>query len=137
MSQTVDGKRIVAVGVQVLVKFGRACAGGLMLSLILAGCRQSSHSTSGDAVPPQAGPAADPPLVEPHRYWRAGDLAAAIRNEGYACERVRSHRQLERNGKLINAYKVDCLEYSYQLTLTNGGGEIKRWNDRKAGVREP
>lgn len=64
-------------------------------------------------------------FAEPPRYVRLSDLAADIREAGHACESVRSY-ELERRMNGVSVYKVDCLEYSYQLTVMNGTGQIGR-----------
>jgi hypothetical protein len=66
-------------------------------------------------------------LMEPHRYIRLGDLASALRKAGHACETVRSYNQLDQNLEGTAVYKVDCLEYSYRLTVKNGRGRVDRW----------
>ncbi len=86
------------------------------LILMLAACDRPGPTTDIDPVPPQAvqrGTA----LVEPHRYLRLSDLAGAIRNAGHACEAVRTYNQIEQNDKGSAVYKIDCLEYSYRLTI--------------------
>ncbi len=67
-----------------------------------------------------------PSLMEPHRYLRLNDLAAAIRQARYPCEKVRTYSSVEQNGGPTSVYKVDCLEYSYRLTVTNGRSRIER-----------
>jgi hypothetical protein len=107
----------------------------LTLILGLAACDRFSPSTDIDPVPPQAvqpsataaGPEESASLVEPHRYLRLNDLAAAIRNAGHSCEAVRTYNQIEQNDKGSAVYKIDCLEYSYQLTVSNGRSRIERW----------
>jgi hypothetical protein len=66
-------------------------------------------------------------LVEPLQNVSLSELAAAVRNAGYGCETVRIFDQLELNGKRLDIHKVDCLEYSYQVTFGNGESQIKRW----------
>ena len=65
-------------------------------------------------------------FAEPPRYVRLSDLAADIREAGHACESVRSYAELERRANGVSVYKVDCLEYSYELTVKNGTGRIRR-----------
>jgi hypothetical protein len=65
-------------------------------------------------------------FAEPPRYVRLSDLAADIREAGHACESVRSYAELGQRGKGVSVYKVDCLEYSYELTVTDGTGQIRR-----------
>ena len=66
-------------------------------------------------------------LVEPLQNVSLSELAAAVRNAGYGCETVRIFDQLELNGKRLDIHKVDCLEYSYQVTFGDGESQIKRW----------
>ena len=65
-------------------------------------------------------------LVEPHRYLRLGDLASAIRNAGHSCEVIRGYKQIKQIDNRSVVYNVDCLEYSYRLTIENGKGRIER-----------
>ncbi len=91
-------------------------------------------TTDIDPVPPQAvqrsgtagGAEKTPSLVEPHRYLQLSELAGAIRNAGHGCEAVRTCNQIERNDKGSAVYKIDCLEYSYRLTIKNGQSRIER-----------
>ena len=66
-------------------------------------------------------------LVEPLRNVSLSELAAAVREAGYGCETIRLFDQLELGGKRLDVYKVDCLEYSYQVTFGNGESHVKRW----------
>jgi len=66
-------------------------------------------------------------LVEPLRNVSLSELAAAVRDAGYGCETVRIFDQLELGGKRLDIHKVDCLEYSYQITFGNGESHVKRW----------
>jgi hypothetical protein len=72
-------------------------------------------------------------LVEPLRNVSPTELAAAIREAGYGCETVRLFDQLELDGTRLDVHKVDCLEYSYQVTFRNGGSHIKRWTGMIGG----
>jgi hypothetical protein len=65
-------------------------------------------------------------FAEPPRYVRLSDLAADIREAGHGCESVRSYAELERRANGVSVYKVDCLEYSYELTVIDGTGRIRR-----------
>jgi hypothetical protein len=73
----------------------------------------------------EGGERQSPPLLEPHRYLRLSDLAAAIRQAGHSCQKVRSYKSVQ-NGE-GTVYKIDCLAYSYRLTVTNGQSDIERW----------
>jgi hypothetical protein len=66
-------------------------------------------------------------LVEPLRNVSLSELAAAVRKAGYGCETIRIFDQLELDGKRLDVHKVDCLEYSYQVTFGNGESHVKRW----------
>jgi hypothetical protein len=109
--------------------------GSVLTLLMLSACdRASPGSNSGlvpvDAVqrPPTAAAVEETAtIVEPHRYLRLSDLALALRKAGYSCEAVQTYRQLQQNGRPGSAYKVDCLEYSYKLTIINGRSGIERW----------
>jgi len=104
------------------------------LILMLAACDRPGPTTDIAPVPPQAvqrsgtagGAEETPSLVEPHRYLRLSDLAGAMRNAGHACEAVRTYNQIEQNDKGSAVYKIDCLEYSYRLTINNGQSRIER-----------
>lgn len=99
----------------------------LALILMLAACGKPSPTTDIDEVPPQAVQRSGTSLVEPHRYLRLTDLAAAIRKAGYPCEVVRTYRQVEQKSEGSAVYKIDCLEYSFRLTIINGQSRIERW----------
>lgn len=104
------------------------------LILMLAACDRPGPTTNIDPVPAQvvqrSGTAGEadvtPSLVEPHLYLHLSDLAGAIRNAGHACEAVRTYNQIEQNDKGGAVYKIDCLEYSYRLTINNGQSRIER-----------
>ena len=49
-----------------------------------------------------------------------------MRNAGHACEAVRTYNQIEQNDKGSAVYKIDCLAYSYRLTINNGQSRIER-----------
>jgi len=66
-------------------------------------------------------------LVEPLRNVSLSELAAAVREAGYGCETIRIFDQLELDGKRLDIHKVDCLEYSYQVTFGNGKSQVTRW----------
>ncbi len=66
-------------------------------------------------------------LVEPLRSVSLSKLAAVVRKAGYGCETIRIFDQLELDGKRLDIYKVDCLEYSYQLRLRNGESHVEHW----------
>jgi len=73
-------------------------------------------------------------LVEPLRNVSLSELAAAVREAGYGCETIRILEQLELDGKRLDIYKVDCLEYSYQVTFGNGESHVKRWTGMITGT---
>ena len=66
-------------------------------------------------------------LVEPLQNVSLSGLAAAVRDAGYGCETIRIFDQLQLEGKRLDIHKVDCLEYSYQVTFGNGEIHVKRW----------
>ena len=72
-------------------------------------------------------------LVEPLRNVSLSELAAAVREAGYGCETIRIFDQLQLDGIRLDIHKVDCLEYSYQVTFGNGGSQVKRWTGMIAG----
>ncbi len=96
------------------------------LILVLAACDRSGSTNNIDPVPSNALQPGDAHLVDPHRYLRPSELASAIRRSGHACEVVRAYKQIEQNGKGSAVYKIDCLEYSYRLTINNGQSRIER-----------
>ena len=73
-------------------------------------------------------------LVEPLRNVSLSELAAAVRKAGYGCETIRIFDQLELDGKRLDIHKVDCLEYSYQVTFGNGESHVKRWTGVITGM---
>lgn len=106
----------------------------LAASLVLIACGKSPPDDLDDSVRPEhvqenfvtgkvEGAAS---FAEPPRYLRLNDLAADIREAGHGCESIRTYAALERPAKGTGVYKVDCLEYSYELTITNGRGQIRR-----------
>ena len=104
------------------------------LILMLTACDRPGPTTDIDPVPPQAvqrsgtagGAEETPSLVEPHRYLRLSDLAGEVRKSGHPCEVVRTYKQIEQNDEGSAVYKIDCLEYSYRLTIHNGQSRIER-----------
>ena len=102
---------------------------------MLTACDQPSPGGNSGSVPADAvqrlpvptGVEESATVVEPDRYVRLTDLALALRKAGYACEAVRTYKQLQQNGSGSAVYKVDCLEYSYKLTIINGRSRIERW----------
>ena len=106
----------------------------LALILILAACDRPGQTTDSDQAPPQAMQESANAVVEPHRYMRLSDLAGAIRKAGHPCEVVRAYKLIEQNDKGSEVYKVDCLEYSFRLTIINGQSRIEPLTDN--GIRE-
>lgn len=102
----------------------------LALILMSAGCDSSGPANDIDQVPPQAVQRSASGLVEPHRYLRLSDLADAIRKAGHPCEVVKTYKLIEQTDKGGAVYKIDCLEYSFRLTLINGQSRIERLNAR-------
>ena len=104
----------------------------LALIPMLAGCDGSGPAADVDRESAQAMQPDSANLVEPHRYMRLGDLADAIRASGHGCEAIRTYKLIERKGDGTAVYKIDCLEYSFRLTLINGQSRVERWNSREA-----
>ncbi len=110
--------------------------------MALVACDKPSRSAEIDPVPPNAVQPSvtvvgeEVSLKEPHRYVQLSNLAAAIRNEGYACEDVRTYKQIEPIGKETAAYRIDCLEYSYRLTVSHGRSHVERINAHTLGSDE-
>ena len=98
--------------------------------LFLAACDRARSTSNIDQVPTgavlQSATAAEA-MVEPQRYLRRSDLASAIRNAGHSCEVVTTYKQIEQKVKERTAYRIDCLEYSYRLTIKNGKSRIQRY----------
>lgn len=116
------------------------CSAIVLFSVALAACDAPSGTSVKPAVYPtgmqgrpitvQTSPGGEKRramLVEPLRNVSLSELAAAVRNAGYGCETVRIFDQLELNGKRLDIYKVDCLEYSYQVTFGDGKSHVERW----------
>ncbi len=70
-------------------------------------------------------------MIEPQRYFRLTDLAAAIRKAGHPCEVVRSYKKIAQSVEGGSVYKVDCLEYSFRLTMLNGQSQLERFTVRE------
>jgi len=104
----------------------------LALILVLAGCDRPGPTTDVDWGSPQALQPNANNLVEPHRYMRLSDLADAIRASGHGCEVIRAYKLIERKDDRSVVYKIDCLEYSFRLTIINGQSRIERWSSREA-----
>lgn len=104
----------------------------LTLCFVCASCDRPSPALDGDPVAPQTLQPNANELVEPHRYVRLGDLAGAIRTSGHGCEAVRTYKLIEQKDEENSVYKIDCLEYSFRLTISNGQGKIERWDSRDA-----
>ena len=98
----------------------------LALILMLAACDRPGPTNDPDPAPPQSVQESAGALVEPQRYLRLSDLAGALRKAGRPCEVVRAYEQIERKDKGSAVYKVDCLEYSYRLTIDDGHSRIER-----------
>ncbi len=101
----------------------------LALVLILTGCGRPEPSSNVDPVPPQAVQRTVTALVDPHRYLRLTDLAAAIRKQGQPCEVVKTYKKIAQSDQGGSVYKVDCLEYSFRLTMLNGQSRLERFSD--------
>lgn len=106
----------------------------LALIPVLAGCDRPGPTAnvgreSAQAMQPDAAN-----LVEPHRYMRLSDLADAIRAAGHGCEAIRTYKLIERKDDGSAVYKIDCLEYSFRLTLIDGQSRVERWNSREANT---
>ncbi len=97
------------------------------LILMLAACDRSGSTNNIDPVPSQAVQPGDTALVDPHRYLRPSELASAIRKSGHPCEVVRTYKLIEQNEDGSAVYKIDCLEYSFRLSIINGQSRIERW----------
>ena len=94
--------------------------------ILLTACDSPGSTNDRDQVPPDAVQRSATGLVEPHRYLRLSDLADAIRKAGHPCEVVKSYKKIQEIDKGSSIYKIDCLEYSFRLTLINGQSRIER-----------
>ena len=97
----------------------------LALILVLAGCDRPGPT-------PQDLQLNATELVEPFRYVRLSDLAGAIRASGHGCELVTTYKLIEEKDDGSAVYKIDCLEYSFRLTIIDGQSRIERWISREA-----
>lgn len=102
-------------------------AAALALIPILAACDGAAPTGHLDAVPPQAVQRPADALLDPQRYFRLTDLASAIRKAGHPCEVVKSYKKIAQSVKGGSIYKVDCLEYSFRLTMLNGQSQLERF----------
>ena len=102
----------------------------LMPIFLLPACDRARSTANIDQVPSgavlQSATAAES-MVEPQRYLRRSDLASAIRNAGHSCEVVTAYKQIEKKVTGSAFYKIDCLEYSYRLTIQNGKSRLQRY----------
>lgn len=99
----------------------------LALILMLAGCNRPGQTTDIDPMSPQAVQPNATHLVAPQRYLRLSDLAGAIRKSGHPCEVVRTYKLIEEREDGSAVYKIECLEYSFRLTIINGQSRIERF----------
>ena len=119
----------------------------VVLSIALAACDAPSVTSAEPGTYPTgmqgkpisirtsaAGDERSAMLVEPLRTVSLSDLAAAVRQAGYGCETIRIFDQLEVDGRRLDIHKVDCLEYSYQVTFRNGEIDVKRWTGTLSGT---
>jgi hypothetical protein len=60
----------------------------------------------------------------------------AVREADYPCSSVKGFYQLQQKGELIDVYKIDCGEGSYQLTAMNGETFFKPWSGNMIGSAE-
>jgi hypothetical protein len=129
-----------------MLKFYLPLGPAATLILLVGGCDDGYSNVGGveaaivpqpkEAITVRTAPGDQPQaafLVVPQGDFNPSNLAAAVRNAGYACERVRRFNQLEQNGRSTGIYKADCLEYSYQFTTAGGRSRIKRWNGILSG----
>ena len=102
-------------------------AAAFALIPILAACDGRAPTGHADAVPSQAVQRPADTLLDPQRYFRLTDLAGAIRKAGHPCEVVKSYKKIAQSVKGGSVYKVDCLEYSFRLTMLNGQSQLERF----------
>ena len=93
----------------------------------LAGCdrNQPTNTLSPETTQSLQTDAND--LVEPYRYLQLSDLARAIRKRGESCQAVQTYKLIKQGPGTDAVYKVDCLEYSFRLTLSKGQNRVERW----------
>jgi hypothetical protein len=51
----------------------------------------------------------------------------AVHESGYLCSSITGFYQLEQKGEMMDIYKIDCAEGSFQLTAINGSTYFKPW----------
>ena len=114
------------------MKLRAICGSGAALALIpiLAACDGAAPTGLVDVVPAQAVQRPATALLDPQRYFRLTDLAGAIRKAGHPCEVVKSYKKIAQSVKGGSVYKVDCLEYSFRLTMLNGQSQLERFTVR-------
>lgn len=108
----------------------RAIGRSAALVLFLAGCDAPRSPAEVDPVPRDAVQRRETGLVDPQRYLRLTDLAAAIRNAGHPCEVVKSYKQIAQSEPDGAVYKIDCLEYSFRLTILDGQSRLEPFEER-------
>ena len=129
------------------MKLNRTSSAIVLCVIALAGCDRRSAASPKPAAYPTGmqgrpitvrtsagGKERKAILVEPLRNVSLSELAAAVREAGYGCETIRIFDQLELDGKRLDIHKVDCLEYSYQVTFGNGKSHVKRWTGLITGT---
>lgn len=108
----------------------RAFGPSAALVLFLGGCDAPRSPADVDLVPRDAVQRRETGLVDPQRYLRLTDLAAAIRTAGFPCEVVKAYKKIAQSGPNGAVYKIDCLEYSFRLTILNGQSRLEPFQER-------
>ena len=101
----------------------------------------TADSTQEDRIPIKVRTLAGEPeqvayLVDRLANTTPQKVEDAVSESGYPCSSVRGFYQLEQNGELMDVYKIDCAEESFQLTAINGNTYFKRWTGNIFGSTE-
>lgn len=107
-----------------LFALGKLNAALVLISMVAA-CDRPGPRSDVDQVPPQALLEGATTIVEPHRYRNLSNLAGAIRKAGHPCEGVKSYKPIGQSDQGKAVYQIDCMEYSFLLTITNGQSRIE------------
>jgi hypothetical protein len=94
------------------------------LAVLLASCGsgEADRDAQGGALTEQGpapvrGPLSLAFVLPENGMVPADQLAAALRSAGYPCEAVTGMGQLEKDGKALDIYKIDCGKRSYEVML--------------------
>jgi hypothetical protein len=72
-------------------------------------------------------------LVSPEGVPPGDKMAEAVRKTGYPCANVTSFKELRQDARETHIYKLDCVSYSYQVTVAEGEAYVWPWTGNVFG----